>query len=226
MSRGAIVRRALSNVLLGVALGLSSYYALTTVAGWFEQRGLREHSAAIPAFSEPLPEAAAEASSTARVLDFQGWAEHDKLYWSELAEGEVFGRLVVPAIGLDSLVVRGTGTSDLRRGPGWMDWTSLPGPEGTCGIAGHRTTYGAPFRRVGELAPGDTIDFYSPYRRYRYSVMRTLVVRPSQTEVLDPTERPSLVLSACHPPYSARYRIVVQAELVEVQLVSGEQGNQ
>jgi len=68
--------------------------------------------------------------------------------------------------------------------------------------------------------PGDTIDLYSPYRRYRYSVTGTVIVRPDQIEVVAPTEHPSLTLTACHPPYSARYRIAVQAELVEVRRVS------
>jgi len=111
---------------------------------------------------------------------------------------------VIPAIELDAMVVNGVRTADLRRGPGWIDWTDLPGPTGTCGISGHRTTYGAPFARIGELEPGDTIDVYSPYRRYRYTVTETLVVLPHQTEVVAPTDAAVAyahrVSSAVHVP--------------------------
>jgi sortase (surface protein transpeptidase) len=61
---------------------------------------------------------------------------------------------------------------------------------------------------------------YSPYRRYRYSVTASLVVLSHQVEVVESTEKPSLTLTACHPPYSARYRLAVQADLVEVQRVT------
>jgi sortase A len=213
----AHTRRALSNLLLGLAVGLLSYYALTSVSGWFQQRELRDRAADVPAFAAPEPAEALEVVPVESPLDFAGWEAEDQAYWMDLAEGEAFGRLVIPAIGLDAIVLPGTTTADLRKGPGWIEWTQQPGPEGTFGIAGHRTTYGAPFRRIGELAEGDTIDFYSPYRRYSYAVWRTLTVRPDQIEVMDPIGEPLLALSACHPPYSARYRLIVQAKLVEVQ---------
>jgi len=96
-------------------------------------------------------------------------------------------------------------------------WRALSA--GTCGISGHRTTYGAPFFRIDELTPGDIIDLYSPFRRYRYHVIESLVVTPDQIEVVAPTEEPLLTLTACHPPYSARYRLAVRARLVEVRRI-------
>src|SRR5690606_14925332 len=122
------------------------------------------------------PEVLLEVEDPGPMLDFTGWAEQDEPHWRALEPGAVFARIVIPSINLDTLVVNGVSTGDLRRGPGWIDWTDLPGPTGTCGISGHRTTYGAPFARIGELKPGDTIDVYSPYRRYRYEVTRSLVV--------------------------------------------------
>lgn len=219
MRRRDKLRRMLSNVLLGITVGLLAYYGLTTVLGWLAQDTLRDTVSDVPTLTEPDPAVALESSPTPVEPDFSAWESEDLAYWQDLPEGGVFGRIVIPAIGVDAMVVNSTTAAALRQGPGWMDWTSLPGPSGTCGIAGHRTTFGAPFRRVDELSPGDTIDLYSAFRRYRYSVLRTLVVLPSQTEVLHPEEQPSLVLSACHPPYSARYRIVIQAVLVEVQRV-------
>lgn len=226
MERGAKLRRAISNVLLGVAVGLLSYYGLTTVSGWLSQRELRTSTPSAPVFSAPSPAEAAEPPASGNPLDFEGWEAQDQAYWKQLAPGSAFARIVIPAIGVDAIVVSGTATADLKKGPGWMNWTSLPGPSGTCGIAGHRTTYGAPFRRVDQLVPGDTVDLYSPFRLYRYRVLRTLIVLPSQTEVLHPAETPSLALSACHPPYSARYRIVVQAELVAVQRLDQPTGQE
>ncbi|MCK8115872.1 sortase [Anaerosoma tenue] len=213
--------RATGNLLLGVALGLGSYYGLTTLVGSHAQEVLRDEAAAVAPYRAEAPDKVLEAPD-GPALDFSGWHEEDEAHWRSLDAGAVFGRIVIPAIGLDTLVVNGVSTADLRKGPGWIDWTDLPGPEGTCGISGHRTTYGAPFARVDELVQGDTIDLYSPYRRYRYSVTGTVIVRPDQIEVVAPTEHPSLTLTACHPPYSARYRIAVQAELVEVRRVSGD----
>lgn len=209
-------RRATSNVMLGMAVGLLSYYALTTSLGWLGQRELREQAPEVPGFVLSDPTDALEPPAEDG-LDLDGWDAEDRTYWEAAAEGDVFARIVIPAIDLDAMVLSGVDPADLRKGPGWIDWSSLPGAEGTCGISGHRTTYGAPFRRLDELVAGDTVDIYSPYRRYRYEVTRLLVVRPDQTEVVTDGEKPGLTLTACHPPYSARYRLAVQARLIEVQ---------
>jgi LPXTG-site transpeptidase (sortase) family protein len=213
--------RALSNVMLGMALGLLAYYSLTNALGWLAQRELHSEVADLGPLGVDVPDDMLRPPG--RQLDFDGWEDEDLAYWQELPDGGVFGRLVMPAIGLDTAVVKGVRPADLRKGPGWIDWTDLPGSTGTCGISGHRTTYLAPFRRLDELAPGDTIDLFSPYRRYRYVVARMLVVTPDQTEVVAPTEQPTLTLTACHPPYSARYRLAVQADLIEVRRVAAQE---
>jgi sortase A len=122
---------------------------------------------------------------------------------------------VAPAMGLDAVVVRGTSPADLRRGPGWIDTTDLPGATGNVGISGHRTTYAHPFGNIQMLVVGDTIDLYSPYRRYRYEVVETLTVTPDRVDVVAHTDEPMLTLTACHPPLSAALRWVVRAKLVE-----------
>jgi LPXTG-site transpeptidase (sortase) family protein len=213
-------RRAAGNVLLGVSLGLLAYYSLTTLMGWLAQRDLREQVADVPVFVDERP--GQTITDEGPPLDFDGWEGEDLAWWSALAPGTPFARLAIPAMDLDALVVNGVTPADLRRGPGWIDWTDLPGPSGTVGISGHRTTYGAPFRRLGELAEGDTIDLFSPYRRYRYEVTATLVVTPDQVEVVASTEPPTLTLTACHPPYSAAYRLAVQADLVEVRRLESD----
>jgi sortase A len=128
-------------------------------------------------------------------------------------EGGPVGRIKVGKIGLDEVVVQGTGTGDLRRGPGHYPDTPLPGARGTVAVAGHRTTYGAPFRRLDQLGRGDRIEMLMPYGRFTYTVERTRIVPPTATWVTDRAAHDRLVLTACHPLYSAAQRIVVFARL-------------
>lgn len=209
--------RAVGNVLLGMSVGLVSYYAITTAVGMLAQAALVRDAAGTPSFAADDPGDLLGADGPD--LDFTGYAEEDLAYWDALPPEGVFGRLAIPAIDLDVLVVGSHQPAALRRGPGWITWSDVPGPTGTCGISGHRTTFGAPFRRLGEVAEGDTIDLYSPFRRYRYRVTEILVVTPDRTDVVASAERPTLTLTACHPPYSAEFRLAVRAELVEVRRI-------
>ena len=130
-----------------------------------------------------------------------------------LDEGDPVGRLRAAAIGLDEVVVHGTGGAELRNGPGHYAETSLPGAGGTVAIAGHRTTYGAPFRDVDDLEPGARIELAMPYGRFTYRVERTRILAPTATWVIRRVAYDRLVLTACHPLYSAAERIVVFARL-------------
>ena len=127
--------------------------------------------------------------------------------------GEPLGRLRMPSIGASDVFVEGTGSGDLRKGPGHYPDTPLPGQRGTVAIAGHRTTYGAPFHDLDDLGPGDRIEVEMPYGRFTYRVERTRIVPPTETSVTDRVGYDRLVLSACHPLYSAAERIVVFARL-------------
>jgi sortase A len=129
-------------------------------------------------------------------------------------EGHALGRIKIPRIGANFVVVQGTGTGDLQKGPGHYPSTPLPGMHGTVGIAGHRTTYLAPFRHIDSLKPGDPITVDMPYGRFTYDVERTRIVKPSALWITQPMGYARLVLSACHPLYSASNRIVVFARLV------------
>jgi sortase A len=128
--------------------------------------------------------------------------------------GKPLGRLRIGAIGVNQIVVAGTDGGSLRRGPGHYPGTPLPGVRGTVAIAGHRTTYGAPFRRVDDLRGGDAIVLEMPYGSFTYRVERTRIVAPTATWVTQRVSYDRLVLSACHPLYSAARRIVVFARLV------------
>jgi sortase A len=131
-------------------------------------------------------------------------------------EGDPVAELRIPRIGLRSVVVRGAALADLREGPGLLDGTPLPGEHGTTAIAGHRTTYGAPFRHLDALRRGDPITVRLPYGSFRYAVEGTRVVDPGDLAVLRHVRHDRLVLSACHPLFSAARRIVVFARLVGV----------
>ena len=128
--------------------------------------------------------------------------------------GDPVARLEAPSIGLDWIVVSGVGVDELKKGPGHYPDTPLPGQGGNVGIAGHRTTYGAPFFRVDELAPGDDVILTSTTGdRFVYKVTEQFIVAPSQYEVLAPSDEPILTLTSCHPRYSASKRIIVRAAL-------------
>ncbi len=136
--------------------------------------------------------------------------------------GQAIGRIEAPAMdGLDMVFVEGTDSSSLEKGPGHYPDTSLPGERGTVGIAGHRTTYLAPFRHIDSMRPGDPITLRMPYGVFRYRVQKTEVVDPTAVEVVDPVGYPRLVLSACNPLYSAAERYIVFAKLRGVRPVRG-----
>jgi sortase A len=128
--------------------------------------------------------------------------------------GDAVGRLDIPAIGVREYVVEGTDTGNLRKGPGHYPDTPLPGERGTSAIAGHRTTYGAPFRNIDDLKRGQEIAVELPYGRYVYRVERTRIVDDSDLSVLRRVRYDRLVLSACHPLYSAAQRVIAFARLV------------
>jgi sortase A len=127
--------------------------------------------------------------------------------------GSAVGRIRIPTIGASFVVVKGTGTSELENGPGIYPETAFPGVSGTTAIAGHRTTYLAPFRHIDALRPGQPIVLEMPYARLTYRVIDSRVVLPTDVSVLDPVGYSRLILSACTPLFSASHRLIVFARL-------------
>jgi sortase A len=129
--------------------------------------------------------------------------------------GQPIGRIKLPTLGRHYVVVQGTDLSTLEKGPGHYPGTRFPGEHGTVAIAGHRTTYLAPFRTIDQLKRGDHIVLAMPYGTFTYSVEKTQIVSPDAiwiTHRVPGEDR--LVLSACHPLYSASHRIVAFARLI------------
>lgn len=143
------------------------------------------------------------------------------LYEEGLREGEAFGRILIPSIDADYVVIEGTGTGDLQKGPGHYPTTALPGQARTVAIAGHRTTYGAPFRQIDKIEEGDEITLEMPYGDAVYEVTGTRIVDPEDVQIVDDLGRERLVLTACHPLYSAAQRIAVFAEPAGLSLFPG-----
>jgi sortase A len=131
----------------------------------------------------------------------------------ELAAGDAIGRIVIPKIGLSLQVVQGTDAASLEKGPGHYPGTALPGLAQTVAIAGHRTTYLAPFRHIDALRPGNRIVLDMPYGRFTYVVQYRRIVAPTALWVIRNAGYDRLVLSACNPLYSATQRIIVFARL-------------
>jgi sortase A len=127
-------------------------------------------------------------------------------------KGAPIGILQIPRIGLDIVVVNGTSTADLKKGPGHYMDTAYPWDDtGRVAIAGHRTTYLHPFGAINKLRPGDLIRLVTRYGTFDYHVTGSRVILPSGVWVLKQTKEPSLVLTTCDPPFSASHRLVVFA---------------
>lgn len=130
--------------------------------------------------------------------------------------GAAIGRLSIPRIGVSYYVVQGADAASLQEGPGHYPSTALPGLGQTVAIAGHRTTYLAPFRNIDQLGRGDRIELFMPYGVFDYVVQDHRIVSPSAWWITNDVGYERLVLSACNPLYSAAQRIVVFARLRSV----------
>jgi sortase A len=137
------------------------------------------------------------------------------------AAGDPVGVIKIDNIGVDKVVVEGTTVPDLRQGPGHYAGSAMPGQLGNAAIAGHRTTYGAPFGDLDQLTRGDTISVRTLTGTWEYVLTdEPFAVNPGQTDVLDPSTDPStgqplatLTLTTCEPKYQASERLIVKAQL-------------
>lgn len=189
-------------------------------ARWQQRQLERELDLAMSAYAEQAREdatpvrtlVAAGAASSLRIAA-QPRRERESAP-PRVSPGSPFARLSIPRIGLRTIVVEGTRPSDLRKGPGHYEMTAMPGAGKVVAIAGHRTTFGAPFRHIDELEPGDTITLSAVHGEFRYRVFAHEIVDKADWSIIRERRFETLVLSACHPLYSARQRWVVYARLV------------
>ncbi len=137
-------------------------------------------------------------------------------------EGQAIARLRVPRMGGDHVVVEGTETDTLKKGPGRYRGTFMPGEGELVYIAGHRTTYGAPFSRIDRLERGDKVSLELPYATFEYTVTGRKIVPADYLQALESRGREEVALQACWPRFFASQRIIVYARPVRITL-PGEQ---
>ncbi len=130
-------------------------------------------------------------------------------------QGLAFGVMTIPKVEAELVLFEGVDRATLKKGPGHMPWTPLPGQPGNAVISGHRTTYGAPFFDLDQLAPGDEILIETALGLHIYVVRSSTIVAPTAVEVTDPKRGAWLTLTTCNPKFSARERLILSAELVD-----------
>ena len=145
-----------------------------------------------------------------------------RTYRRGLHTGEPVGRLTIGRIGLNMVVVQGTDHETLKKGPGHYIGSGLPGEGQLIYIAGHRTTYLAPFARINDLRAGDYIRLEVPYGTFTYRVTRHYIVADNALGVLRDGGAEILRLQACHPRFFATHRYIAYAKLVRVEPRDGE----
>jgi sortase A len=135
--------------------------------------------------------------------------------------GQPIGRIVIPRLGLNMILVNGTDEGSLTRGPGRDLRSYMPGQNRLVYIAGHRTTYLAPFSHIDQIRPGDTITLEMPYAAFLYRAERHVIVPADDLAVLRSPRHELLALQACHPRFFATHRYIVYARLRSVKLRDG-----
>jgi sortase A len=234
------VARIIGTGLISTGIGLLAFVVITVVWGdpfthWSEARAQRELAGQLGT-TFAVDEQALRALPT---LDPRLTRGAERRLRRSLNEGAAVGRLRIDRIGLDKIVVKDATPAALDKGPGFYRETGFSGTGLPVAIAGHRTTHGAPFLKIDKLQPGDRIVVDVPYARFNYIVTRTEIITPTNWSIIDvgayarsaaDRERmrrtgrcpggscEHLVLTACHPKYSARQRIAVFARLAQVSL--------
>ena len=222
------MRHRLGTLLLVIGIGVLAWTAtvylwkdpFTTAYTAYEQRRLEANLD--EQFASWEPEPAAKPVSKPRPPKPERPAPHDDVsrearrFRLASDDGDALARLRVPRLGLSLVVVNGTNSNDLRRGPGRHLETYMPGEGKLVYVAGHRTTYGAPFSDIDKLEPGDAVSIELPYGTVDYRVTRHRVVDDNDLSVLESSGREELVLQACHPRFFADQRYLVYASPVSV----------
>jgi len=184
---------------------------------WWVQRHLSaELTQRMQQFALPRPEHALSVAAAEREV-----AAAAETYRRALHDGNPIGRITIPRIGLSIVVVQGTDESSLTKGPGHYDGSALPGEHRLIYIAGHRTTYLAPFSHIDAIRAGDRVTMQLPYATFTYVVSFHRIVPADDLAVLRSSSHEVLVLQACHPRFFATHRYLVYARPVLMTLKGG-----
>ena len=143
-------------------------------------------------------------------------AAQARRYRRASGRGQAIARIRVPKLDLNVIVVNGTDKDTLKTGPGRHLATFMPGEGELAYVAGHRTTYGAPFSHIDRLKRGDRVEVELPYATFGYAVTGRRIVPATYVQALDSRGREELALQACWPRFFASQRIIVYAKPVQV----------
>lgn len=163
-------------------------------------------------------QAEAEAVRRAQILAFRD-AALSFAAGIQAEQGAPIGKIIIPKIDLDYVIVEGVTLEDMKSGPGHWPETPFPGMGGNFILSGHRNMYGWPFFKLDKLAVGDTIEILLPYVAATYEVTRSLIVQPDQVEVVAQRGVEEVSLTTCDPPFTARNRLVIQGKLMSYKLL-------
>jgi sortase A len=229
-------RRRLAIVLMLVGVILVGYGAATVLwrdpltdlyTRWEQHRLAGELEESFAEFEQSEAAIATEVPDPPEVDDETVLKEQlvarAKRFDRRLKIGQPLGRIIVPRLSLNKVFLHGTRwRKDLSRGPGHYPETGIPAIGQTVAIAGHRTTFGAPFRYIDKLRRGDRITLRLAYGTFHYQVVKHKIVDNSDWSIVKSRGYDAVVLTACHPLYSAAKRWVVFARLSWVEMMDGE----
>jgi sortase A len=177
----------------------------------WQQRDLaQEYEQRFERFQRQTPVLAERRATPAEI------AEQAREYRRGLGEGDAIGRLKIPRLDLNMIVVNGTKSSTLKKGPARHRRTFLPGEGKLIYIAGHRTTYSAPFSDIDDLRRGDRVRLELPYATFEYTIRGHRIVEAHELSVLRSRGREELALQACWPRFFASHRYIAYARPVRV----------
>lgn len=180
---------------------------------WKQHQLSQSYTERAKAFRLPEPKAKAAAVRVVTAAQIRAQARRYRL---ATERGQAVGRLRVPRLGLNMVVVDGTDHDSLIKGPGLDRRTYMPGEGQLTYIAGHRTTYLAPFAHIERIKAGDQISLEVPYGTFRYRVFTHKIVAASDLAVLKSHGREVVELQACHPRFFASHRYIVYARLMQI----------
>ena len=183
---------------------------LTSTLNHFEQRELAQK------FDRRLEEGR-PSGTVVSAVDVRKTLPRSAVKWRRSSkEGDAIARLRIPRLGLTEIMVNGTDTDTLKRGPGRYLGSAMPGEGELVYVAGHRTTYGAPFSRIDKLRKGDRVFVELPYGTIEYAITGHRIVAATQTSALESKGYEQLALQACHPRFFATQRYIAYAKPVRV----------
>ena len=177
---------------------------------WKQHQLTSQYQKRVEAFSAPI-------ATTSLADERRSIAREAKRYRASSTRGEAIGRIRIPRMGVNLVLVNGTDHDTLKKGPGRDGRTFMPGENRLIYIAGHRTTYGAPFSHIDRLHSGDRVTLEVPYGTFIYVVTRHRIVKATDLSVLRSPKHEVVELQACHPRFFASHRYIAYARLLRVE---------